>query len=308
MKNHIQHLLDKYFDEQTTSREEAELRAYFAGEVHPDLEVYKSVFAVVNEEREMTLGAGFEAKLFGNIMGDLTEKYFAGETTVAEENDLRAYYADAETAPALQPYRDWFNYLQIEKQQEVSADFTERLLAQIEGQASTDITALAEKYFAGETTIAEENRLKDYFNAGDVAPELQKYQSWFTFLTDESRVGTSADFAERVLRDIKGQSAGLRVVSRRRNFMRVAAGLALLVGMLFFLQRSYSDKIGYGDAVAETVENTEIDWSKYEVKTEAEARAETEEAMRLLAKAFGKSTKKAGNELHKVGEATKILN
>ena len=38
--------------------------------------------------------------------------------------------------------------------------------------------ALLEKYFEGETSIAEENELKDYFSSSNVAPHLEQYQSF----------------------------------------------------------------------------------------------------------------------------------
>lgn len=224
----IQNLLDKYFDEKTSPQDEAELRAYFKGEVASEFEMYKPVFDFVAEEKDLVLSNDFDTKLVTGIMSDLTEKYFAGETDLAEEEELRNYYSGA-----------------------------------------------------------------------NIAPELQKYQTWFAFLKSEKATRVSADFNDRVLTEIKGASAGMKVVSRRRNtFLRVAAGVALLIGMLFFLQRGMNES-----TAAVTADNTQIDWSKYEVKTEAEAVAETEEAMRLLAKAFGKSTKKAGKELNKTGKA-----
>ena len=89
MKNNIQNLLDKYFDEQSSSQEEAELRAYFAGDVAAEFEMYKPVFEFVQEEQKVILGVDFEANLFGNIITDLTEQYFAGETNIEDEQTLR---------------------------------------------------------------------------------------------------------------------------------------------------------------------------------------------------------------------------
>lgn len=49
------------------------------------------------------------------------------------------------------------------------------------------INALLEKYFEGETTIAEENELKTYFSSAVVAPHLQQYQSLFGYYTSETK-------------------------------------------------------------------------------------------------------------------------
>ena len=43
------------------------------------------------------------------------------------------------------------------------------------------VEQLLEKYFQGDTTIAEEKQLKAYFSSNDVAPHLAKYQSLFGY-------------------------------------------------------------------------------------------------------------------------------
>lgn len=45
------------------------------------------------------------------------------------------------------------------------------------------IELLLQKYFEAETSIAEENELKDYFSSSDVAQHLQQYQSLFGHFT-----------------------------------------------------------------------------------------------------------------------------
>ncbi|HEU4788706.1 MAG TPA: hypothetical protein VFS71_03385 [Flavobacterium sp.] len=44
--------------------------------------------------------------------------------------------------------------------------------------------ALLEKYFEGETSIAEENELKDYFSSSNVAPHLEQYRPLFGYFTE----------------------------------------------------------------------------------------------------------------------------
>lgn len=43
------------------------------------------------------------------------------------------------------------------------------------------IEKLVEKYFSGETSIAEEMQLKDYFSSPDVAPHLEQYRAVFGY-------------------------------------------------------------------------------------------------------------------------------
>ena len=45
------------------------------------------------------------------------------------------------------------------------------------------IEILIEKYFQGETSIAEENELKNYFSSSDVAQHLEQYQPIFGYFS-----------------------------------------------------------------------------------------------------------------------------
>jgi hypothetical protein len=46
------------------------------------------------------------------------------------------------------------------------------------------IEALLEKYFEGETSIAEENELKNYFSSSNVADHLEQYRSLFGYFVE----------------------------------------------------------------------------------------------------------------------------
>nr|WP_315203406.1 hypothetical protein [uncultured Flavobacterium sp.] len=47
--------------------------------------------------------------------------------------------------------------------------------------------ALLEKYFEGETSIAEENELKNYFSAANVAPHLEQYKPLFGYFAEAKK-------------------------------------------------------------------------------------------------------------------------
>ncbi len=44
--------------------------------------------------------------------------------------------------------------------------------------------ALLEKYFEGETSIDEENELKEYFSSSNVAPDFEQYRPLFRYFTE----------------------------------------------------------------------------------------------------------------------------
>lgn len=84
---------------------------------------------------------------------------------------------------------------------------------------SDKINALLEKYFEGETTIAEENELKKYFSSAVVAPNLQQYQPLFGYYISE----TKQNFEPKlVLQSNK---------NRKMSWLAVAASLVVLLGV-----------------------------------------------------------------------------
>src|SRR6187402_377380 len=78
--------------------------------------------------------------------------------------------------------------------------------------------ALLEKYFEGETSIAEENVLKNYFSSSDVAPHLEQYRPLF---------GYFAVAKEQKL------TKGVSLVSKKRkvSWLSIAASIAVLIGV-----------------------------------------------------------------------------
>ncbi|WP_177733133.1 hypothetical protein [Flavobacterium inviolabile] len=87
------------------------------------------------------------------------------------------------------------------------------------------INKLVEKYFSGETSIAEEKQLKDYFSQPDVAPHLEQYRAMFGYFTQAKQ--------EQFTKTVPLQP-------RKRNYVAwisVAASVALLFGLFTFLNQ-----------------------------------------------------------------------
>jgi hypothetical protein len=107
------------------------------------------------------------------------------------------------------------------------------------------IEKLLEKYWEGETTLAEEKELKAYFNQSEVAAHLKVYQSQFRFFSEsaQEKINFSEDFEQAFEDNILADFPKAKVVkmlsktSQEDNvrpmyprwIMGVAAGVALLV-------------------------------------------------------------------------------
>ncbi|PWA09541.1 hypothetical protein [Flavobacterium laiguense] len=80
------------------------------------------------------------------------------------------------------------------------------------------IEALLEKYFEGETSIAEENELKDYFSSPNVAEHLEQYRPLF---------GYFAEAKEQKLTN------NVTLISKKRKvaWLSLAASIVMMIGI-----------------------------------------------------------------------------
>lgn len=89
--------------------------------------------------------------------------------------------------------------------------------------ALDSIEQLVEKYFEGETSIAEENELKVYFASTDVAQHLEQYKPVFGYFSQAQK--------EQFTATIPLQSKKRNVIAR----LSVAASVAVLLGVGTFM-------------------------------------------------------------------------
>ena len=92
-----------------------------------------------------------------------------------------------------------------------------------------NIEKLLEKYLNAETTIAEENKLKNYFLGDDVAPHLEEYRAIFGYFT--------ASKNEKFTKTIQ-----LKSQNRNWKWLSVAASIVLLVSVYNGYQKNQQVK------------------------------------------------------------------
>ncbi len=115
---------------------------------------------------------------------------------------------------------------------------------------------LLHRYFEGETSLDEEMRLREYFRAGDVRPDLAELDPLFAYWDEAASI---------VAPPVKKAAVRRRLPVRWLS-AAAAAVLLLFVAGNWFSQQSDLTEPSIAQAEAET-----IDWSKYEVTDPKEA-------------------------------------
>ncbi|QSB28167.1 hypothetical protein [Flavobacterium sp. CLA17] len=80
------------------------------------------------------------------------------------------------------------------------------------------IENILEKYFQGETTIAEEKQLKEYFSSPDVAQHLEQYKPMFGYFS-------------QVKEQKSTQELPLQTKKRNVGWLSIAASFVVLLGI-----------------------------------------------------------------------------
>lgn len=156
----------------------------------------------------------------------------------------------------------------------------------------TQIDILLEKYWNGETSLAEEATLRSYFSSEDVAEDLVIYKAFFTEINEQNFPEMSADFDDKILARINEEDTkivALKSSGFRQRFLQIAAALTILMGTALFV---FSDITNTSNTISETE------------KLQAEkAYKETVLALSMVSKKM----KKAQNPLKKLGKMNQVF-
>lgn len=96
-----------------------------------------------------------------------------------------------------------------------------------------NIESLLEKYFQGETTIPEENELRNYFSSPDVAQHLAAYKPLFSYFAGAGQE--------------KFEQTPLRSKKRYVAWLSVAASVVILLGIGITFFNGQPDDLGTFD-------------------------------------------------------------
>ena len=146
---------------------------------------------------------------------------------------------------------------------------------------SRKIEELVKKYWDCETSLEEEQQLREYFCGNDVPDHLRETASLFRYFDEQKNKLVEPQFENRVVSQIREtkQRSGGRVVNIVKNSLRIAAGVAVLLASIYFVRQ----EIRSTNPVA--VEDTYDD--------PHQAFEETKKALMMISKGFGSAEQQA---------------
>lgn len=118
-----------------------------------------------------------------NKIEDILEKYFQGETSIAEENQLKEYFSSSNVAQHLEQYKPMFGYFSLAKEQkstyEIPLQSKKRNVAWLSIAASAVVLlGIGTYFFVSEqkdtTAVASQTELGTYQDPEEALKATQK--------------------------------------------------------------------------------------------------------------------------------------
>jgi hypothetical protein len=141
---------------------------------------------------------------------------------------------------------------------------------------SKTIEALLEKYWNAETTLEEEQQLKEYFASGNVSDAMQSPAALFRFFHAEKNKSLNENFETVVTKELRKRHEG-KIISMVsfRNIARIAAGIVVVVAATYFIRNEV--RKSYPQELQDTYSDPQM------------AFEETKKALMMISHTFGKA-------------------
>jgi hypothetical protein len=140
---------------------------------------------------------------------------------------------------------------------------------------SNKIDALLNKYWNADTSLEEEQQLRDYFKQSDIPEHLKEAASLFRYFELQKKKSLNdVAFDARIAAKTSPPKRGI-MRNLAYNAMKIAAGLIVVVMAVWFIRKEVRD-----DSVAEVVDT--YDDPKLALE-------ETKKALLMISKSFGRA-------------------
>lgn len=153
---------------------------------------------------------------------------------------------------------------------------------------SKHIEELLTKYWQAETSLEEEQMLRQYFSSEDVPEHLKETAMLFKYYEEQKKeVISDITFDSSLKEKAAGRKRG-RITSIFYNSMRIAAGVAVLLVAIWFVRTEVRKSTP--QAMVDTYDDPKL------------AFEETKKALMMISKSFGKAEAQA-KKINLINEA-----
>jgi hypothetical protein len=146
---------------------------------------------------------------------------------------------------------------------------------------SKTIEQLLEKYWSCETSLEEEQQLRDFFNGKAIPESMKETAELFRFFENEKAKSLNENFEPAVTKQIRQRQGG-KIISMVSfsNIARIAAGILVVVAATFFIRQEV--RKSYPKELQDTYSDPQM------------AFEETKKALMMISNSFGKAQNEAG--------------
>ncbi len=148
---------------------------------------------------------------------------------------------------------------------------------------SKHMEQLLEKYWNCETSLEEEQQLRDFFKGNAIPESLNETASLFRFFEAEKKKSLGDSFDAAVTKELKKRQGGkiINMVSWIQ-MARIAAGVLVVVAATYFIRQEVRRAYPEEETVTDTYSDPQL------------AFEETKKALMMIGKGFGKAKSEAG--------------
>jgi hypothetical protein len=145
---------------------------------------------------------------------------------------------------------------------------------------SSKLQQLLQKYWSGETTLEEEQLLKDHFHHTEVPEELSEVAAMFRYY-EQTKKNALNDIAfdRTLIEKVTGKSKQGKIRNLVFNSMRIAAGVVVVMAATWFIRKEI--RLTTPQEVVDTYDDPKL------------AFEETKKALMMISKSFGTAEEQA---------------
>ncbi len=103
------------------------------------------------------------------------------------------------------------------------------------------LETLIKKYWDCETSLEEEERLREWFRTHEVPERFKETAKLFSYFDEQKQKATDKQFDATVINNLQAKPKG-KTVNLWQTTLRIAAGIAVVAAAIFFVRQELIDK------------------------------------------------------------------